>query len=140
MKRGLLMKKSKRTKALILTPIAVILATVITIAIVDHFFWMHFDYYFCAKPEEVSCFVHEVTDKTATLWLYQRSSAAFDRYGGYDYYVEDGVVYLGVNVTYFFGEYFRNPTEIKIETKEKIQKIILKGNGKTEVIYPSLTK
>lgn len=134
------MKKCTKKKMLIIIPVTLILFIIMSVFIINKFFWMHFDYYFCAKPEEVSCFVHEVTDKTATLWLYQRSSAAFDRYGGYDYYVEDGVVYLGVNVTCFFGEYFRNPTEIKIETKEKIQKVILKGNGKTEVIYPSLTK
>lgn len=85
-----------------------ILAALITFFVIDRFFWMHFDYYFCAKPEEVSYVVHEVTDKTATLWFYQRSSAAFDRYGGSAYYEKDGVIYVGINVIYFFGERFQN--------------------------------
>ena len=134
------MKKSTKTKVFIFTPIAVILAALITFFVIDRFFWMHFDYYFCAKPEEVSCYVYEVTDKTATLWLHQRSSAAFDRYGGSAYYEKDGVIYVGINVIYFFGERFQNPTEIKIEAKEKIEKIVLKGHGKTKVIYPSQTE
>ena len=53
------MKKNKRIKALILTPIAVILAFVITVVIIDRFFWMHFDYYFCTKPDGVSYYVNE---------------------------------------------------------------------------------
>ena len=133
------MKKNKRIKALILTPIAVILAFVITVVIIDRFFWMHFDYYFCTKPDGVSYYVNEVTDKTATIWLYQRSSAAIDRYGGYDYKVQGNTIYLGINVTYFWGQYFEMPTEIPIKSENKIEKIILCGKGKEKVIYDDST-
>ena len=134
------MKKNKRIKALILTPIAVILAFVITVVIIDRFFWMHFDYYFCTKPDGVSYYVNEVTDKTATIWLYQRSSAAIDRYGGYDYKVQGNTIYLGINVTYFWGQYFEMPTEIPIQSENKIEKIILCGKGKEKVIYVTIVQ
>ena len=128
------MKNSTKTKVFIFTPIAVILAALITFFVIDRFFWTHFDYYFCANPKSgLSYQGIDVQDNKVNVYFYPVTN--FTHLWGYDYYVEEDVLYMGIKTVTFGGESFDIPTILSAETNQKVSKVILKGAGMEWTVY-----
>ena len=96
--------------------------------------WKYFDYYFCAKPYTGLSYDYvDVQDNKVDLYFYPLEHLL--RFVGYDYYVEDDVLYVGFKVSLFWGRLINLPEILSAETDHKVSKVVLKGGGEEEVVY-----
>ena len=123
----------KKKSKIIIIAISVIVAILVSIVIFDRFCWKYFDYYFCTTPKGLSYQLTEVQDDKVDIYFYPVTN--FVKLWGYDYYIADDVLYVGIKTVTFGGESFGLPTIISVETEKKISKVVLKGAGVEEVVY-----
>ena len=75
----------------------------------------------------------DVQDNKVDVYFYPRTN--FIHLWGYDYYVQEDVLYMGIKTVTFGGKLFDIPTILSAETEQKVSKVVLKGAGVEQVVY-----
>ena len=115
---------------MVIIAISVIIAILVSIVIFDRYCWKYFDYYFCTDPKSGLSYQQ---DNKVDVYFYPRTN--FIHLWGYDYYVQEDVLYMGIKTVTFGGKLFDIPTILSAETEQKVSKVVLKGAGVEQVVY-----
>ena len=124
----------KKKSKIIIIAISVIFVILVSIAVFDRYCWKYFDYYFCTDPKSgLSYQGIDVQDNKVDVYFYPRTN--FIHLWGYDYYVQEDVLYMGIKTVTCGGKLFDIPTILSAETEQKVSKVVLKGAGVEQVVY-----
>lgn len=113
--------------------IGIIIAAIALIVLGYKFGWRLFGFRFCVHPNANHITEYEIMDNEVRLKGAITNSA--QKYDGYKWKIKDGVLYFGVHGKVLFSSSKYGFFDITIDTPEKIQKIVIKGNGEEREIY-----